>query len=98
MRRRFNIAGPCRPDWHYMIPAERRLPEAPGLVEQMGYFVVHAPRQTGKTTALRALAQNLTAAGRFAALHVSCEAGQAAGDDYEAAQHAVLGELREASE
>ncbi len=42
-----------------MIPAERRLPEAPGLVEQGGYFVVHAPRQTGKTTALRALAEHL---------------------------------------
>ena len=27
MPRRFNTAGPCRPDWHYMIPAERRLPE-----------------------------------------------------------------------
>ena len=29
--RRFNTAGPCRPDLHYMIPAARRLPEAPGL-------------------------------------------------------------------
>ena len=55
MRRRFNTTGPCEPDRHYMIPAERRLPEAEGLVEQMGYFVVHAPRQTGKTTALRGL-------------------------------------------
>jgi len=33
MPRRFNTAGPCRPDWHDMIPAERRLPEAPGLVD-----------------------------------------------------------------
>ena len=57
MPRRFNTAGPCLPAWHYMIPAERRLPEAPSLVEQLGYFVVHAPRQTGKTTALRALAE-----------------------------------------
>ena len=39
-----------------MIPAERRLPEAPGLIDQLGYFVVHAPRQTGKTTALRLVA------------------------------------------
>jgi hypothetical protein len=68
MARRFNTAGPCRPDLHYMIPAERRLPEAPGLVEQGAYFVVHAPRQTGKTTALRALADQLTASGRWAAL------------------------------
>jgi hypothetical protein len=92
--RRFNTAGPCRPEYHYMIPALRRLPEAPGLVDQMGYFVVHAPRQTGKTTALRALARELTAAGRYAALHFSCELGQAVGDDYGAAQRSILDEIR----
>jgi hypothetical protein len=76
-----------------MIPAEQRLPEGPDLVEQMGYFVVHAPRQTGKTTALRALAESLTASGRYAALLFSCEAGEAAGDDYGAAQREILQEL-----
>lgn len=94
MKRRFNVAGPCRPDMHYMIPAERRLPEAPGLVDQMGYFVVHAPRQTGKTTALRDLAERLTAAGRYAALHFSCEASEVAGDDYVEAQRGVLASIR----
>ncbi|HEU4412390.1 MAG TPA: AAA family ATPase [Polyangiaceae bacterium] len=93
MKRRFNTAGPCIEAMHYMIPAERRLPEAAGLVEQMGYFVVHAPRQTGKTTALRALAERLTASGRYAALHASCEAGEATGEDYAEAQRAVLTEL-----
>ncbi len=94
MNRRFNTAGPCRPDLHYMIPAARRLPEAPGLVAQMGYFVVHAPRQTGKTTALMALAQDLTASGGHAALHFSCEAGEAAGDDFGGAERIVLSSLR----
>jgi hypothetical protein len=56
----------------------------------MGYFVVHAPRQTGKTTTLRALADELTAGGGYAALHFSCEVGEAAGDDYGAAQRGVL--------
>jgi hypothetical protein len=98
MKRRFNIAGPCRPDLHYMIPAERRLPEGPGLVEQMGYFVVHAPRQTGKTTALRALATELTASGRYAALLFSCEAGEVAGDDFAAADRRVLGDIQARAE
>ncbi|MGK4000390.1 ATP-binding protein [Sorangium sp. So ce1024] len=98
MARRFNTAGPCRPDWHYMIPAERRLPEAPGLVEQRAYFVVHAPRQTGKTTALRALAERLTGTGRWAALHFSCEAGEAAGDDYGAAERILLSAIRARAE
>jgi hypothetical protein len=77
-----------------MIPALRRLPEAPGLVDQMDYFVVHAPRQTGKTTTLSALAHDLTASGGYAALHFSCELGRAAGDDYGAAQRGVLQRIR----
>jgi len=93
MKRRFNTAGPCIPSMHYMIPAERRLPEAPGLVEQLGYFVVHAPRQTGKTTALRALSQHLTATEKYAAVFLSCEAGQAAGDDFEAAERIVVSSI-----
>jgi hypothetical protein len=48
-----------------MIPPLRRLPEAPELVGQLGYFVVHAPRQTGKTTTLAALANELTATGEL---------------------------------
>lgn len=94
MARTFNTAGPCRPDLHYMIPAERRLPQAWGLVEEGAYFVVHAPRQTGKTTALRALAANLTASGKYAALHFSCETGETAGDDDVSAQQALLWSLR----
>jgi hypothetical protein len=98
MKRRFNTAGPCVPELHYMIPAARRLPEGPGLVEQGAYFVVHAPRQTGKTTALRALAEDLAAQGKHAALHFSCEMGEAAGDDYEAAEKLVLESIRRRAE
>jgi hypothetical protein len=98
MMRRFNTAGPCLPKYHYMIPALERLPEAPGLVAQMGYFVVHAPRQTGKTTALRALAEELTATGDYAALHFSCEVGEAAGDNYGGAQRGILDKIRSRAE
>ena len=69
----FNTAGPCKPDMHYMLPPESRLPEARQLIDQGQYFVLHAPRQTGKTTSIRALAQALTADGRYAALVVTCE-------------------------
>ncbi|WP_322763267.1 ATP-binding protein, partial [Frankia sp. Cr2] len=95
MGRRFNTAGPCLPAYHYMIPALGRLPEAPDLVAQMGYFVVHAPRQTGKTTTLRALAEELTAGGVYAALHFSCEVGEALGDDLGAAQRGILQRIRD---
>ena len=89
MKRRFNTAGPCRPDLHYMIAAVPRLPEVPGLVDQMAYFAVHAPRQTGKTTTLQAIAKELTLAGCYAALHVTCEVGRAFPDDVAQAERAV---------
>lgn len=31
-----------------MLPALRRLPEVRTLIDDQGYFVVHAPRQVGK--------------------------------------------------
>jgi hypothetical protein len=86
----FNTAGPCDPRFHYMLPAAERLPEAPRLVAQGAYFVVHAPRQTGKTTTLRALAQALTAQGKYAALHITCEIGATGEDDYQAVQRSLL--------
>ncbi|MBM4043388.1 MAG: ATP-binding protein, partial [Planctomycetes bacterium] len=92
--RYFNTAGPCSPDLHYMVPAAERLPEARVLAERGLYFVVHAPRQTGKTTTLRALAEDLTAEGKYAALHFSCEGGEPAGDNYAEAQRYVLASIR----
>ncbi len=44
----------------YVLPPERRLPGARELVDQKAYFILHAPRQVGKTTALSTLAQELT--------------------------------------
>ncbi|HEX3473699.1 MAG TPA: hypothetical protein VHT91_01595 [Kofleriaceae bacterium] len=73
MARWFNTAGPCKPGYHYMLPPARRVPQLPGLIDQMQYFVLHAPRQTGKTTILQGLADELTAAGRYAAVWVSAE-------------------------
>ena len=53
MEKCFNIAGPCFPDEHYMLPALERLPGIMRIVEQRSYVVLHAARQSGKTTAAR---------------------------------------------
>ena len=53
MERYFNIGGPCFPVQHYMLPAMARLPQVAGLIRKSQYFVVHAQRQCGKTTADR---------------------------------------------
>ncbi len=68
----FNTTGPCQPGDHYMIPAAARLPELRRLVAERRYFVLHAARQTGKTTAVRAFAEELRAEGTVA-LHASLE-------------------------
>jgi type II secretory pathway predicted ATPase ExeA len=91
MSRWFNIAGPCKPDKHYTLSATSRLPNLSMMIEQESYFVVHAPRQTGKTTAMLALAQQLTTTGRYAAVLVSVEVGSAFNHDPGAAELAILG-------
>ncbi|MCG6138831.1 MAG: ATP-binding protein [Nostoc sp. LLA-1] len=91
MSRWFNIAGPCNPEKHYTISATSRLPDLSMLIEQESYFVLHAPRQTGKTTAMLALAQQLTDTGRYAAVMVSVEVGSAFNHDPSAAELAILG-------
>ena len=74
--KRFNTTGPCFPDEHYMMPALDRLPGVRELVAGGGYFVVHAPRQTGKTTALKALVREINAKGDMFALYCTLEALQ----------------------
>ncbi|MEZ4433163.1 MAG: AAA-like domain-containing protein [bacterium] len=94
MKKRFNTAGPCVAERHYLLPPAERLPGVPDLVEQGAYFAVHAPRQTGKTTTLAAIAREVTAAGRYAALHFSCERARPHGEDFAATQRAVLQAVR----
>lgn len=74
-----------------MLSPTIRLPELEQLINQRGYFVMHAPRQTGKTTAMLALAQQLTESGRYAAIMVSAEVGEAFPHDPSAAEKAILG-------
>ena len=76
MERFFNIAGPCNPARHYMAPAMSRLPEVSSLIRKEQYFVVHAQRQCGKTTAFLALTNELNAGSDRVAVYCSLEAVQ----------------------
>jgi type II secretory pathway predicted ATPase ExeA len=96
MPRRFNVAGPCNPEDHYMLPATARLPDVQTLIDQKAYFVLHGARQSGKTTAMIELARQLTAAGRYAAALVSMEVGAAFNDNPGAAELAILEDWRAA--
>ena len=76
MEKCFNIAGPCFPDEHYMLPALERLPGIRRIVEQKSYFVLHAARQSGKTTALMALVEEINGQGKMNALYFTVETVQ----------------------
>ncbi|MDR0370488.1 MAG: hypothetical protein LBH80_01340, partial [Prevotellaceae bacterium] len=74
--RYFNIAGPCNSTDHYMIDAATRLKGVEQLIDQKQYFVIHAARQSGKTTCLKDLANRLNAEGRYYVLYCSLESVQ----------------------
>ena len=97
----FNTTGPIVPADHYHVPPlERlRLGHVLTLIRDKRYFVLHAPRQTGKTTALLALRDLLNggACGDFRCVYANVEAGQAAREDTEEAMRAVLSELARAA-
>ena len=96
----FNTAGPIVAEMHYHVPPLERLDldEIMGLVGQAKYFVLHAPRQTGKTSCLLALMHRLNGSGAYRCLYVNVETGQAAREDVGAAMRAVLSQLASRAE
>ncbi len=94
MPRQFNIAGPNRPEIHYTLDSESRLPRLRTLIASQEYFVVHAPRQTGKTTLLNALARKLTQEGKYTAILFSIEASRPFSNNVASAVITVLDSLR----
>ena len=95
--RTFNTAGPVRADRHYQIAPLSRidLDEVLGLIREERYFVLHAPRQTGKTSALLALRDLLNSgeAGDWRCVYANFEVGQAGREDTARSMRAMLGEL-----
>lgn len=97
MARHFNTAGMCRPEQHYMLDSEGRLAELRRLVGEGAYVVIHAPRQTGKTTTTRLLAESLAKEGRYAALLASCKVGSVAKGDVERGVAVVIRSIDQAA-
>ena len=89
--RSFSIAGPVKPDKHYCIPPLERidLDVVLRLVRDEQYFVLHAPRQTGKTSALLALSEVLNGRG-YRCVYVTVETARTARDDVQRAMRTVL--------
>ena len=91
MARCFNTAHRNDPQRHYTLPPLGRLPaDVDDLVHDSFYFVLHAPRQSGKTTCIMALAHKLRLDGRYAVVFCSVESGRTAKTEAEAVGAVVL--------
>ena len=95
--RKFKTSGPVVAADHYCIPPLERidLDYVLNLIHTRKYFSLHAPRQTGKTSALKALQDHLNsgAAGDYRCLYVNVEGAQMAHEDVGRAVQAILGRL-----
>lgn len=91
----FNTAGPVNGRDHYCLDPLSRfdLGQVLSLISQKKYFVLHAPRQTGKTTCLLALLDYLNIEGKYRGLYCNFEVGQSARENVREAMQAVLNEI-----
>ncbi|MBC2695751.1 MAG: ATP-binding protein [Desulfobacteraceae bacterium] len=91
----FNTAGPANCEKHYCLsPLDRfDLDEIISLINQEKYFVLHAPRQTGKTTCLLALMDYLNKEGKYKCLYINVESAQGAREDVYRGIRAILNEM-----
>ena len=91
----FNTAGPVKSNDHYCTPPLTRfsLDDVLFLIDQKKYFVLHAPRQTGKTTCLLSLMDELNREGKYSCLYCNVEMAQAAREDVQQGIQTILWEM-----
>lgn len=92
----FCIAGPIIEEDHYFLDQRLDWKEFSTYISRKYYFVLHAPRQSGKTTAIKQIVQRLNAQGKYTALYINVESSATARDDFEKALIGVVHELANA--
>ena len=88
--KKFCIAGPVDPKRHYFIPKRLDYKEVMQLIEDREYFVLHAPRQSGKTTAVQEVTALLNKNGLYSAVYVNIESAQAARENVKEALLTII--------
>lgn len=96
----FNTAGPTKPDLHYSIDPMSRMEweEISALIDQERYFLMHAPRQTGKTTTLLAMMKRLNEEGKYACAYANIEGAQAARGDVNEGVESIVSSIAQSVE
>ena len=99
MKKFFNTAGPTNSADHYHISSLERIDweEVEMLIASKKYFLLHAPRQTGKTSALLEMMETLNNADDYNALYANIEAAQASRNDKESGIGGVCSVITDSS-
>lgn len=92
----FCISGPIIPQDHYYLPERIDYNDLENFIEQKFYFVLHAPRQSGKTTTIEQFVHYLNKIGKYSALYINVEPAQAARDNVKEALIAIVEQLANA--
>jgi hypothetical protein len=94
----FNTEGPGIKEDHYLIDPLKRIDydEILMLIRRKRYFVMHAPRQTGKTTSLLSIDESLNNEGEYACLYVNFESAQTARNDVNDAMKTIINLMKAA--
>src|SRR6056297_725573 len=95
MEKFFNTAGPIIREDNYCIDPLKRInkDEIMTLIAKKRYFILHAPRQTGKTSSLLALRDYINNEGRYHCIYMNVEAAQAARSDVFEGIRAIIIEI-----
>lgn len=86
----FCIAGPINETRNYFVPRRLNWPQIEAFIEQMHYFILHAPRQSGKTTSILEFVKYLNEKGMCTALYLTTEPAHPAKNDIERAFFWIL--------
>lgn len=89
----FCIAGPIISEIHYFIPQRLDWAYLDSLIAEMKYFLLHAPRQSGKTTAILEYVSHLNSQDIYTALYLTTEPAHTAKNDPEKALFWILSQF-----
>ena len=91
----FNTVGAINPKDHYFLPHRLNWKQLKGFIEKKYYFVLHAPRQSGKTTAIIEFVKHLNQESQYTALYLSIESARMAVNDVDRAVKIILEQFRD---
>jgi len=92
MKKFFNTAGACVPEKHYMLTND--FTNLKKLIDNERYFILHAPRQTGKTTLMLQLMEHINKEDKYIALYINVEVAQAWRNNITEVNNTIINEFR----